>query len=139
MRESLVGIGRLPMFFDQPGAADTKAAKDLRTRLRTMSRAVRSLTEHASFLSAKINFLLDATLGMINIEQNARCHSARPRAAPAGAARFGGGRPLPVPISSTHPQGDVHERQGMYLLLSRWQCYPTSGPAGSALILVDQV
>jgi hypothetical protein len=50
MRESLVGIGRLPMFFDQPGAADTKAAKDLRTRLRTMSRAVRSLTEHASFL-----------------------------------------------------------------------------------------
>ena len=36
-----------------------------------MSRDVRSLTEHASFLSSKINFLLDATLGMINIEQNA--------------------------------------------------------------------
>ena len=31
----------------------------------------RSLTDHASFLSNKINFLLDATLGMINIEQNA--------------------------------------------------------------------
>ena len=36
-----------------------------------MSRDVRSLTDHASFLSSKINFLLDATLGMINIEQNA--------------------------------------------------------------------
>jgi magnesium transporter len=32
---------------------------------------VHSLTDHASFLSTKINFLLDATLGMINIEQNA--------------------------------------------------------------------
>jgi magnesium transporter len=32
---------------------------------------VRSLTDHVSFLSSKINFLLDATLGMISIEQNA--------------------------------------------------------------------
>jgi magnesium transporter len=32
---------------------------------------VRSLADHASFLSQKITFLLDATLGMINIEQNA--------------------------------------------------------------------
>lgn len=28
------------------------------------------LIEHATFLSSKINFLLDATLGMINIEQS---------------------------------------------------------------------
>jgi magnesium transporter len=71
VRESLVGIGRLLMFFGQASTPNTKTAKDLRNRLRTMSRDVRSLTEHASFLSAKINFLLDATLGMINIEQNA--------------------------------------------------------------------
>ena len=71
VRESLVGIGRLLMFLGQAGTANTKTAKDLRTRLRTMTRDVRSLTEHASFLSGKINFLLDATLGMINIEQNA--------------------------------------------------------------------
>jgi magnesium transporter len=70
VRESLVGIGRLVMFFGQAGA-DAKQAKDLRARLRIMTRDVRSLTEHASFLSGKINFLLDATLGMINIEQNA--------------------------------------------------------------------
>jgi magnesium transporter len=70
VRESLVGVGRLLMFLTQAGTAQ-KIAKDLRDRLRTMSRDVRSLTDHASFLSSKINFLLDATLGMINIEQNA--------------------------------------------------------------------
>jgi magnesium transporter len=71
VRESLVGVGRLLMFLGQTGTPSTKSAKDLRNRLRTMTRDVRSLTEHASFLSGKINFLLDATLGMINIEQNA--------------------------------------------------------------------
>ena len=70
VRESLVSVGRLLMFLGEAGTAG-KPAKDLRNRLRTMTRDVRSLTEHASFLSGKINFLLDATLGMINIEQNA--------------------------------------------------------------------
>ena len=70
VRESLVGIGRVLMFLTQAGMAQ-RIAKGLRDRLRTMSRDVRSLTDHASFLSGKINFLLDATLGMINIEQNA--------------------------------------------------------------------
>jgi magnesium transporter len=70
VRESLVGVGRVLMFLTQAGMAQ-KIGKELRNRLRTMSRDVRSLTDHASFLSSKINFLLDATLGMINIEQNA--------------------------------------------------------------------
>jgi magnesium transporter len=70
VRESLVGVGRILMFLSQASTAQ-KIAKNLRDRLRTMSRDVRSLTDHASFLSSKINFLLDATLGMINIEQNA--------------------------------------------------------------------
>jgi magnesium transporter len=70
VRESLVGVGRLLMFLTQASTAQ-KVAKDLRNRLRTMSRDVRSLTDHVSFLASKINFLLDATLGMINIEQSA--------------------------------------------------------------------
>jgi magnesium transporter len=70
VRESLVGLGRVLMFLSQASTAQ-KIAKNLRDRLRTMTRDVRSLTDHASFLSSKINFLLDATLGMINIEQNA--------------------------------------------------------------------
>jgi magnesium transporter len=48
-----------------------KSSKDIRDRLKTLARDVRSLTDHATFLSQKITFLLDATLGMINIEQNA--------------------------------------------------------------------
>jgi len=69
-RESLLNIARLLTFLGQ-AIAGAKAPKDLRGRLKTMSRDVNSLSDHASFLSNKINFLLDATLGMINIEQNA--------------------------------------------------------------------
>ena len=31
---------------------------------------VRSLTDHSGYMAQKITFLLDATLGLINIEQN---------------------------------------------------------------------
>ena len=51
-------------------SAPSKASKDVRARVKTLSRDVLSLTDHVSFLSQKITFLLDATLGMINIEQN---------------------------------------------------------------------
>jgi magnesium transporter len=36
-----------------------------------MQRDVVSLTDHASYLSNKITFLLDAMLGVVNIQQNA--------------------------------------------------------------------
>ena len=39
-------------------------------RIEIAHRDVHSLTEHMRFLTARIAFLLDATLGMINIEQN---------------------------------------------------------------------
>jgi magnesium transporter len=42
----------------------------MQSQFKTLSRDVVSLSDHASFLSNKITFLLDATLGMINIEQN---------------------------------------------------------------------
>ena len=40
-------------------------------RLQTLGRDIQSISEHASFMTQKVTFLLDATLGMINIEQNA--------------------------------------------------------------------
>ena len=40
-------------------------------RLNTLSKDVTSLSDHASFLSQKISFLLEATLGMVQIDQNA--------------------------------------------------------------------
>ena len=42
----------------------------VRGRIDTLSRDLQSLSDHASFLSQKITFLLDASLGMIDIEQN---------------------------------------------------------------------
>lgn len=69
-RESLVSIGRIATFLMQ-AAMDNDWARETRARIKTLSRDVQSLTDHASFLSSKIGFLMEATLGMISIEQNA--------------------------------------------------------------------
>ncbi|HEX5796386.1 MAG TPA: magnesium transporter CorA family protein [Geminicoccaceae bacterium] len=69
VRESLVSIGRLLAFAIQ--GAQSGGRKTGGSRLKTIGRDVASLSDHASFLSNKVSFLLDATLGMINIEQNA--------------------------------------------------------------------
>jgi len=68
MRESLLTIGRIVTFLNQ--AFDGKEFKEARTHVKTLSRDVLSLQDHSSFLSNKLTFLLDATLGLINIEQN---------------------------------------------------------------------
>ena len=67
---SLVTLERLLAFFT---AADPQrdATKEDRARLKSLSRDTRFLAEHATFLGQKVNFLLDATLGMISIQQNA--------------------------------------------------------------------
>ncbi|USQ15355.1 magnesium/cobalt transporter CorA (plasmid) [Legionella lytica] len=66
--ESLMTFTRLISFWEQTQAAE--AAKGTRTFLTVIHKDIDALREHASFLSVKFNFLLDATLGMINIEQN---------------------------------------------------------------------
>lgn len=70
MRNSLTTLQRLSGFLAN-ATGQAKDGKDVRARVKTLSRDVASLADHASFLSQKITFLLDATLGMINIEQNA--------------------------------------------------------------------
>ena len=70
VRESQVSIGRLLSFLAHE-AETMKWGKDVRTQLTSMQRDVISLTDHASFLSNKITFLLDAMLGVVNIQQNA--------------------------------------------------------------------
>ena len=69
-RESLVSLGRVLTFLTQ-SLISNHASRDLRNRATTLSRDLNSLADHSSFLSNKFNFLLDGTLGMINIEQNA--------------------------------------------------------------------
>jgi magnesium transporter len=67
-RESLVSIGRLVTFLSRPGEGTLDRTSG--RSLKTLSRDVVSLSDHASFLASGINFQLDATLGLINIEQN---------------------------------------------------------------------
>jgi len=69
IRDSLVSIQRVAGFFGHV-EAQQKNDKELRGRIKTLTRDVQSLTDHSSFLSQKITFLLDATLGMISIEQS---------------------------------------------------------------------
>ena len=61
-RESLVSLGRLLLFFNETPKPEL--------HMKTVLNDLTSLSDHASFISTKVNFLLDATLGLINIEQN---------------------------------------------------------------------
>lgn len=70
-RESLVTINRLASFHQTAEGGDARTTKELKLALKTVQRDAMALSDHAAFLSAKINFLLDATLGLINLEQNA--------------------------------------------------------------------
>ena len=67
-RESLVSLGRLLMFVQQSSIADMTSEQ--RSRFKLISRDVTSLSDHASFFGTKVSFLLEATLGLINVEQN---------------------------------------------------------------------
>ena len=66
--ESLASLNRLNGFFGQAVAA--KLDDDMQPRLMTLTKDISALNDQVKFLSSKVNFLLDATLGMVNIEQN---------------------------------------------------------------------
>jgi magnesium transporter len=66
-RESLVSVSRLLTFVTTK--TETPALREAIPRIAILSRDVQSLADHATFLSGKVNFLLDATLGMLNIAQ----------------------------------------------------------------------
>jgi magnesium transporter len=68
-RESLVSIERMLLFVTATYRA-AKVDKELRDQMRTVLRDLQSLEEHATFQANKIQFLLDATLGLVNLEQN---------------------------------------------------------------------
>ena len=68
-RESLVSVGRLLLFLANE-AEGMRWAKDVRAQLQSMQRDIHSLSDHSSFLTNKITFLLDALLGVVSLEQN---------------------------------------------------------------------
>jgi magnesium transporter len=70
VRESLVSIGRLLLFLHNE-AETMRWPKDSRAHLQSMRRDTASLSDHATYLANKVTFLLEAMLGVVNIEQNA--------------------------------------------------------------------
>jgi magnesium transporter len=68
-RECLLTLDRLTTYLAHV-MSERGDEKALRARVKTASRDVQSLAHHIGYLSTKITFLLDATLGMINNEQN---------------------------------------------------------------------
>lgn len=69
VRESLVSLNRLAGYHHGVGHSE-RPTGEARARIRTLQRDVAALSDHASYLGTKVNFLLDATLGLINLEQN---------------------------------------------------------------------
>jgi magnesium transporter len=66
VRESLIALEPLIAYLREIGAAG-----EGRARVRTVATDVEALNSHTAFLSDKTTFLLEALLGLINIEQNA--------------------------------------------------------------------
>ncbi|WP_372620441.1 magnesium transporter CorA family protein [Falsiroseomonas sp.] len=65
--ETLLGLSRILTFVGAEKA--TAVRKENQAQIKTLVRDVRSLVEHANVLNSKANFLLDAVLGIINVEQ----------------------------------------------------------------------
>ncbi len=68
LRDGLLGIGRIASFVTQSGHEGAPPVNV--RRLHAIHADVVSLTDYEAHLSNKLQFLLDATLGFINIEQN---------------------------------------------------------------------
>ena len=70
IRDSLMTLDRAVGFYAQH-IVRREGTDDQRSRIKTITRDLHSIGDHAGFLASKITLLLDATLGMISIEQNA--------------------------------------------------------------------
>jgi magnesium transporter len=68
IRHSLASLGRVLAYLTL--IPPTRSSKDCKNRLKTVARDVSSLVLHADFQNGRITFLLDAVLGMIQVEQN---------------------------------------------------------------------
>ncbi len=67
-RDSLVSLARLISFASL--APQIEDAEEQREHLKSLRRDVQSLTDHAGHVADNTTFLLDAAMGLINIEQN---------------------------------------------------------------------
>ncbi|KTC66559.1 cobalt/magnesium uptake transporter [Legionella adelaidensis] len=68
IRDSLNSFIRIASFLEK---GNITLDHELHARLGIINKDVAALSDYAIFISTEVNFLLDATLGMISIEQNA--------------------------------------------------------------------
>ncbi|WP_028968782.1 magnesium transporter CorA family protein [Sphingomonas sp. URHD0057] len=71
IRYSAVSSNRMLSFLGGSNLMHAKEQVDARHHLTSLTTDITSLSEHSSFLSDNLTFLLDASLGLISIEQNA--------------------------------------------------------------------
>src|SRR5439155_27219751 len=71
IRYTAVSMNRMLSFLAGTKRLNEPAEQDARNHVASLTTDVTSLSEHASFLSDNLTFLLDASLGLISIEQNA--------------------------------------------------------------------
>ncbi|RYE35400.1 MAG: magnesium transporter [Hyphomicrobiales bacterium] len=70
VRESMVSVERVLLFLSANYTRPKKAQTGFSAEWRSAVRDVQAIEEHAAFLSNKLQFMLDATLGLVSIEQN---------------------------------------------------------------------
>jgi magnesium transporter len=70
MRDALVALDRLVAYFAR-AMERREGTSSLRARVATLALDIHSITDYSSFLGNKTTLLLDASLGMVGIEQNA--------------------------------------------------------------------
>ena len=68
IRESAASLMRMLIY---AGGAETVESEGAREHISSLQHDLASVTDHSGYLSGNITFLLDAALGLINIEQNA--------------------------------------------------------------------
>jgi magnesium transporter len=68
-RESMVSLERMLLYLSA-NMQRPQRASGFQAEWRTAVRDVQSIEEHANFLNSKITFILEATLGLVSIEQN---------------------------------------------------------------------
>lgn len=70
-RDSLVSIQRMLTFFEQTARSVETERREMASRVKTQLKDVIGINDYAAFVANNITFLLDATLGMISMDQNA--------------------------------------------------------------------
>jgi magnesium transporter len=69
VQESMVSLERMLLYLSA-NSIRPKRSSGFEAEWRTAVRDVKSIEEHATFLANKMQFVLDATLGLVNIEQS---------------------------------------------------------------------